>query len=51
MSYMIETDVSVSVLHPQKLKDGDRGAEIGNFEDILKTYTDLEAYWDIPNDS
>ena len=38
-------------LHPQKLKDGDRGAEIGHFQDILKTYTDLEAYWGISNDS
>ena len=36
---------------PQKQKEGDRGAEIGHFQDILKTYTDLEAYWGIPNDS
>ena len=33
-----------SGLHPKKLKDGNRGAEIGHFQEILKTYTDLEAY-------
>ena len=38
-------------LHPKKLKEGDRKAEIGHFQDILKTYTDLEAYWGISNDS
>ena len=29
---------------PQKQKEGDQGAEIGHFQDILKTYTDLEVY-------
>ena len=28
----------------QKQKEGDQGVEIGHFQDILKTYTDLEAY-------
>ena len=35
----------------KKLKERDRGAEIGHFQDILNTYTDLGAYWGIPNDS
>ena len=38
-------------LHPKELKERDRKAEIGHFQDILKTYTDLEAYCGTHNDS